>query len=221
MAELTIWGGGTPRSFRPVWVAEELGLEYEHNPIGPRTGETKTEAYTELNPKQKIPYLQDGDFGMSESVAICRYLIEQYDQGQFYHPTDSLCRARQEEWVCHIYGEIDETSLYVMRRHRDLHEIYGEAPAAVESSKVYAERHFDIVAEYLANKAYMVGDAFGLADVMLMSCLDWAGFYGVSVQDNLVQYKTRIAERAAYQAAYQKNYPQLVAQLSQLTQQGD
>ena len=67
----------------------------------------------------------------------------------------------------------------------------------------------------------MVGDAFGLADVMLMSCLDWAGFYGVSVQDNLVQYKTRIAERAAYQAAYQKNYPQLVAQLSQLTQQGD
>ena len=215
MSGITIWGGGTPRSFRPVWVAEELGLEFEHKPIGPRTGETKTEEYTGLNPKQKIPYLQDGEFGMSESVAICRYLIDQYNQGQFFEPTDPICRARQEEWVCHIYGEIDETSLYVMRRHRDLHEVYGEAPATVESSKAYAERHFAIVAEYMQNKNYMVEESFGLADVILMSCLDWAGFYGVSVQDNLLAFKERVAQRPAYLSAYAKNYPQLAAKTNE------
>ena len=45
MTSITIWGTGTPRSFRPIWVAEELGIEYEHRAIGPRTGETQTPEY--------------------------------------------------------------------------------------------------------------------------------------------------------------------------------
>ena len=32
---IKIWGAGTSRTFRPVWVAEELGLDYEHVRIGP------------------------------------------------------------------------------------------------------------------------------------------------------------------------------------------
>ena len=54
---IRIWGAGTTRTFRPIWVAEELGLAYEHLPLGPRTGETQTTEYTRLNPKQKIPYM--------------------------------------------------------------------------------------------------------------------------------------------------------------------
>ena len=59
-AQITLWGAGTSRTIRPIWVAEELGLSYALIPIGPRTGETQTESYTELNPKQKIPFLEDG-----------------------------------------------------------------------------------------------------------------------------------------------------------------
>ncbi|XP_063708716.1 glutathione S-transferase 1-1-like [Culicoides brevitarsis] len=36
----------------------------------------KTEEFFKLNPSQKIPVLQDGDFTLSESLAICQYLIE-------------------------------------------------------------------------------------------------------------------------------------------------
>ena len=50
---LELWGAGTARTLRPIWMAEELGLPYELYPIGPRTGETQTEDYTSLNPKQK------------------------------------------------------------------------------------------------------------------------------------------------------------------------
>ena len=52
-AQLTFWGSGTARTIRPIWVAEELCIEYRLIPIGPRTGETRTAEYTELNPKQK------------------------------------------------------------------------------------------------------------------------------------------------------------------------
>ena len=74
-----IWGVGTPRSFRPIWLCEELGLDYQHHAIGPRTGETQQPAFTELNRKQKIPFYRDSDVSLSESVAICRYLAHQSD----------------------------------------------------------------------------------------------------------------------------------------------
>ena len=41
--EIILWGVGTSRTIRPIWVAEELGLSYKVKPIGPRTGETQTE----------------------------------------------------------------------------------------------------------------------------------------------------------------------------------
>ena len=40
--DLTLWGVGTSRTFRPHWAMYELGLPYKMKPIEPRTGETKT-----------------------------------------------------------------------------------------------------------------------------------------------------------------------------------
>ena len=45
---LTLWGVGTSRTVRPHWALHELGLKYETQAIGPRTGETKTAEYTKL-----------------------------------------------------------------------------------------------------------------------------------------------------------------------------
>ena len=59
---LVLWGVGTIRTLRAHWALHELGLDYESRPILARSGETKTQEYTRLNPRQKIPLLQDGDF---------------------------------------------------------------------------------------------------------------------------------------------------------------
>ena len=66
---LTLWGVGTSRTVRAHWAMAELGLAYETRAIGARTGETQTAEYTALNPRQKIPLLQDGDFCIGESAA--------------------------------------------------------------------------------------------------------------------------------------------------------
>ncbi len=206
---MTIWGAGTPRSFRPIWTAEELGLEYDHKPIGPRTGETKTDDYTALTRKQKIPFFQDDKVKLSESVAISRYLISEYGSDVIPPLVNASERAKEDEWVCYLYGEIDETSLYVMRRHQDLAAVYGDAPAAVASAKVYAERHLKIVAEQIGATLFVMGDRFGLADIILTSCLDWAYFYDLEMPAELTAYRNRMANRPAYQAAWVKNYPHL------------
>ena len=195
------------RTFRPLWVAEELGVPYAHHPIGPRTGETQTSAYTEMNPKQKVPYMQDAGFGLSESVAISRYLIARYgSKSTMALPTSVQAQAREDEWVSYIYGELDETSLYVMRRHGDLAHIYGEAPAAMTASRAYAEKHLAVVSEHMTDKDFVVGDQLSLADIMLVSCLDWALHYDFKLQASLLGYRDLHRSRPAYRRAYDVNY---------------
>src|SRR5262249_18323950 len=57
---LVLWGVGTSRTLRAHWALHELGLDYECRPILPRTGETQTQQYTELNPRQKIRCCRTG-----------------------------------------------------------------------------------------------------------------------------------------------------------------
>jgi glutathione S-transferase len=204
---IEFWGAGTMRTFRPLWVAEELGLEYILHGIGPRTGETQTPHYTGLNPKQKVPFMTDGSFGLSESVAISRYLIERYGTDDtMVLPSTIESRAREDEWVSYVYGELDETALYVMRRHGDLSGIYGDAPAAVAAAKAYAEKHLNVVAQFVDGKEFLLGDRLGLGDVMLVSCLDWAVHYGFELTESLLAYQGVHHARDAYRRAYDANY---------------
>ena len=204
-----IWGVGTPRSFRPIWVCEELGLDYQHHAIGPRTGETQQPAFTELNRKQKIPFYRDSDVSLSESVAICRYLAHQSDGAILYVPDTKHSVAKEDEWCAYIYGEIDETGLYVMRRHGDLGAIYGESPEVVRAAADYVARHLSVIASHLGERETLMSGGFGLADIMLMSCLDWCIAYGVTLPAEIQRYYEIHAARSAYGRAMRINYPDL------------
>lgn len=61
------------RSFRPLWMLEELGAPYElvMLPFPPRV---QARPYLDLNPLGTIPLLIDGETRMTESAAICQYL---------------------------------------------------------------------------------------------------------------------------------------------------
>ena len=139
--DLTLWGVGTSRTIRPHWAMHELNLSYKTRPIGPRTGETKTPEYTRLNPRQKVPLLQDGDFCIGESAAIVAYLSQTYSS-----PERALVPQRQRdyaawlEWCFFIVTELDSTSLYVMRRHSAdaLGPIYGDrARCRCQSGRIF------------------------------------------------------------------------------------
>jgi glutathione S-transferase len=175
-------------------------------PIGPRTGETLTKEYSSLNPKQKIPFMQHGDLSLSESVAICRYLQNTFPSKNLFIPGTNSELAKEDEWCSYIYGEVDETSLYVMRRHYDLKEIYGEAPDVVLSCREYLKRHFKVIEKHLEKNETLLSDGFGLADILLMSCLDWAIFYEFDLSKNITIYRENISKREAYKKAMEVNY---------------
>ena len=217
MSELVLWGAGTARTLRPIWMAEELGLEYRLNAIGPRTGETQTEAYTAMTRKQKVPFLEYGEARLSESMAITRYLRDMHPHEGVYMPDTPLAHAKEDEWCNYVYGEIDETSLYVMRRHYDLTDIYGAAPEVVESCRGYLARHMAVLDAHLEKHQTLLPQGFGMADILLVSCLDWALFYSVPLPENVETYRASMAERPAYQKAMAVNYAAMMEALNGTT----
>jgi glutathione S-transferase len=70
------------RSFRPLWMLEEIGLPYELKlwPFPPRA---KDKRYFEVNALGTVPAFVDGDTFMTESAAICQYLAARYSAGVF------------------------------------------------------------------------------------------------------------------------------------------
>src|SRR5260370_23035 len=209
--DLTLWGVGTSRTIRPHWAMHELGLSYRTKAIGPRTGETKTAEYTRLNPRQKVPLLQDGDFCIGESAAIVAYLSRMYST-----PESSLIPetpreyAAWLEWCFFIVAELDSTSLYGLRRHRAdaLGPIYGVAPEVVAKAGEYFREQLRHVEVALADgRQFLMGDRFTSADILLTTCLDWAIAYGVGICDNAHPYLERIQAREAYQLATGANVP--------------
>lgn len=208
-AGLVVWGVGTPRTLRVHWALHELGLAYSTRAIQSRTGETQTEAFTQLNRRQKIPVLQDGELSLTESVAIIAYLADRYahDSVQLI-PNSSIERARCLEWCAFALSELDATTLYVLRRHEGLPQIYGEAPAANAAARSYFEKQMRSVEHALADgRRFLVGGQFSIADIMLCSCLTWASACRIPLADTALAYSKHLTARPAYRQANAANAP--------------
>jgi glutathione S-transferase len=206
--DLTLWGTGTGRTMRAHWMLLELGLEYEFHPIQARTGETQTEEFRRLNPRHKIPVLRHGQFVLTESAAIIQYLSETFGISKELHvPTDAMSRATLNEWCYFIISELDAGSLYVMRRHDNLKHMYGEAPAAIEAAEKYFLHNLEAMAARVESGGpYLLGDRFSAADILLMTCLDWAVSSEIALPDPFSHYRQRVAQRPAYRAALRRNF---------------
>ena len=209
--DLTLWGVGTSRTMRPHWMLLELGLEYETYAIQPRTGETLRAEYRSVNPRHKIPALRHGNFIVTESAAIIQYLAETFaDPDKFYVPSDAKSRAALNEWCFFIMTELDAASLYTVRRHSDLKQIYGDAPVAIDAAKQYFSHNLETMAGGICAKGpFLFGDRLSAADILLVTCLDWAAHCGITLPKPVADYQHRMAQRPAYQAALKRNFMEL------------
>lgn len=78
-----------------VMLAAEAGVPLDLQVVNLFAGEHLTPAYTAMNPNQLIPVLEDGDFRLTESSAILKYIAEV--SGSAAYPSDPRGRARVNE----------------------------------------------------------------------------------------------------------------------------
>jgi glutathione S-transferase len=211
-ASLVLWGVGTARAFRAHWMLAEMRLPYISHRIQSRTGETMTAEYLKLNPRHKIPTLQHGTLCMGESAAIVHYLCERFETpADFYAPSDPAARAKINEWCYFVMNELDGHTLYVIRRHVGLKHIYGEAPEAVASAKIYFREQIEALEPtFVATGNYLFGEHLSIADMLLATCLDWAVGVDIPLPDPVMAYRERVSRRPAYGVAEYRNDPATV-----------
>lgn len=93
---LKIYGIAASRAIRPLWVAEEMGLAYEHGALPYQGGAAHTPQFLALNPNGHIPVI-DGGIIVWESLACALYLGRRFGAEQ----SDSIApHSQREEAKC-------------------------------------------------------------------------------------------------------------------------
>ena len=87
---ITLYHCTRARSMRPLWTLLEMGLDHElvTLPFPPRVLHRE---FLKINPLGTVPCLVDGPVVMTESAAICQYLVDRYG------PSDLAVRPEQQE----------------------------------------------------------------------------------------------------------------------------
>lgn len=93
MALTFYYGSGSPYAWR-VWLAlEHKAIPYTQNILSFSAGDLSKPEFAALNPRCKVPCIEDDGFALYESVAILEYLDERYPNGQGLFPGDVHERA--------------------------------------------------------------------------------------------------------------------------------
>ena len=199
MAGLQIYGVARTRAFRALWIAEELGLAYEHVPIEIGEAGARTPEFLALNPNGRLPVIVDGDFVLPESLAITLYLAKKYSLGTLY-PAKLQDEARLWQWSFWALAEIDRGvniwSLHAVRLPP--HE--RNAGLREEALKVLAAP-FAVLDKALAESAYLLGADFTVADLNVAAVVSRAIDMDLSASPHLKNWLMRCLERPAARKA--------------------
>jgi glutathione S-transferase len=156
-----------------LWTCAELGLAFEREDWGAGFQSTSQERFLALNPNAMVPVLIDGDFVLSESNSICRYLCAQYGNGKLL-PAAPQARARVEQWMDWQATELNNSWRYAFMalvRNSPAHRDPEQIQASIENFNHY----ISILDGQLAKTgAFVTGEVFSLADVVLgLSVVRW------------------------------------------------
>ena len=154
--------------------------------------------------------LQDGDFTLAESAAIVTYLADTLrNLSGISCPSSPGTRERAlyYQWCFSIMTELDAHTLYIIRKHTDLKEIYGEAPNALRAAREGFLKQVGVAAQTLSSHGpFLLGKAFTGADILLTTCLTSAVRREIPLTARAPRdYMKRTTSREGYQLAYQAN----------------
>jgi glutathione S-transferase len=174
-----------------------MGLTYTFVPVGFPPDSN----YRELNPFGTVPFLQDGNVSMSESVAMMFYIAQKYG------PTDTLPPVGDERFAKILqFTLIGEASLSSLMT--PLLAVRFGAPNDQKRNWSAVGIEFrlkgtiDRIGDELGDREFLVGPSLTLADVSVATALRiWGRAVGQDLPTTLRAYCERLQERPACERA--------------------
>ena len=166
---------------RPLMLfAQENALPIEFQVVDLMKGEHVQPPYAAKNPNRLVPLLEDGDFRLTESSTILKYLAEKFDSPAY--PKELKARARVNEmmdWIntqlCRdlAYGLVYPQIFPLHKRPTDSHQ-QGQLAWAKERAQGWMK----ILDEHLigSRKKYLCGEQITIADYFAASFVSLAEF---------------------------------------------
>jgi glutathione S-transferase len=196
---LRIYGIARTRAFRALWIAEELGLDYQHLPIEIGEAGARAPEFLALNPNGRLPFIVDDGFVLFESLAITLYLAKKHSYGRLY-PDTLQGEAKAWQWSFWAIAEVDRGvniwSLHAVR----LPPAERDARRRDEALAVLAAP-FRVLDAAVAEQPYLLGDEFTVADLNVAAVISRAVDMDLSAVPKLKAWLTRCLDRPAARAA--------------------
>ncbi len=186
-----------PRRVRIFLAEKDLTLEHERVPLRERAH--KASAFLEKNSLGQVPVLEldDGTF-LSESVSICRYLEGLNPRPPLFGVTPKE-QATIDMWIrrielqlmlpiAHIWRHTHPLTAALLTQYKD----FGE------SNRAHVERTYHWLDGELADRAFIAGETYSMADIVAVTTIQFGQFIGVPVPDDcghVTAWLGRIAER--------------------------
>ncbi|GAP87036.2 putative glutathione s-transferase ii protein [Rosellinia necatrix] len=201
---------GTPNGYKVSILLEELkeayGKEYTWQSINIMKNTQKEPWFIAAGPNGRIPAIVDHDrdgFAVFEGLAILGYLTRHYDpENKFSFPVDS--------------NEYDEAETWMAWQHGGLGPMQGQAnhflrftkekiPYGIQRYVGETERLYGILNTRLADRDYIVGGKFSIADINLLGWVNVSSFVGIDLETtfpNIQKWLDRCLARPGVQRGF-------------------
>jgi len=148
---------------KPLWAADELGLEYEQVDIGGKFGGNREPGYLAMNPMGLVPVLVEDDFVLWESNAITRYLCEQHGSGSLF-PADPHVRATADTWMDwqqSVCAPVMLPIFWGLVRTPEAERDHGRINTSIKRGREI----WGILDRHLEGRAFVAGADFTMGDI--------------------------------------------------------
>lgn len=149
-----------------------------------------------LTPKGQVPLLETDDgLLVSEGPVVMQYIADHMDATDLLPEVGSAARIRVLEWCNHLTSEIHKSFTPIFHNYVDA--------AATQILKDILKKKLAFLDGQLAQRTYLAGETFTIADAYLFVLLNWAPFVKLDISDltNLQAFQQRVAGRPAVQEA--------------------
>lgn len=198
---ITLYHCVSARSFRPLWTLEELGLPYRLNmvPFPPRA---LAREYLNTNPLGTVPAFFDDDVRMTESAAICEYLVAKYGPTSLHVAPDEADFGPYLNWL--DFGEATLTfPQTIVLRYRHFESPERRLPQAAEDYQRWFLARLRAIDAVMSTQEYLCVKGFTAADISVGYALMLAEYLGLEAQfpPAVRAYWDRLKARDAYARA--------------------
>lgn len=163
----------------------ELGVVHERVRFDLTAGAQKQPEFLALNPNGKVPTLVVDGTPMFEALAIIQWLGDRYGVQQGLWPAaDSLERLQALSWSTWTYVTLGSVLTRRLWARGELLSPELRSAPQQELAEQELGRLLSLLEARLAQRSYVLGEAYSLVDLVLASMLTWATFSGVSLENH-------------------------------------